>query len=308
MYSLDGYDEKILSELCSNSRTTYRELASSAKLSKDAVYQRVQQYKDEGIIDGFITRIAQSPFCDAVVNVMVKTSDITACMEFLASHPRVNWAARVLGDHDVAFTYFAQELEQARNEIKRDVDEAFVKSLSFNLYTNEQKFDRIGIFQASTPSNQEAPCNQEAVSELDRRILKRLAKNSRASYADIAYDNDVSGATVSRHVKRLRDNGIIQGFTVALRPYKFGFESYFVGVRDAVVSPEAMQAVVRKDAVTFFTETIGYYDYLCRVTVPDQDSLQSEMQDVQDCLNYPSLDIHHVLEEPKEAFVPPATI
>lgn len=303
MYNLDRYDTRILKTLCANSRTSYRDIASDAKLSKDAVRSRVQTYIDENIINGFITRIDQDMFCDGVLNGMVKTNDVDTALTYLADHPRINWAADLLGDHNIAFTYFAADLPEARKTIQKELNKAFIKSYQLNLYTKEHKFNRAGLFADHETKTTTKPATS-TIDDLDATILTELATNSRANYAEIAHANNVSGPTISKRVKQLRRANIIDGFTVALRPYRYGYETYFVGVQNPTITNERINDVKAMPAVTFLTETIGYYDCLFRITVNDQDDLKAKMQRIQERLDYASLDLHRVLNEPKEVFVP----
>ncbi|TYK43059.1 Lrp/AsnC family transcriptional regulator [Actinomadura decatromicini] len=49
--------------------------------------------------------------------------------------------------------------------------------------------------------------------ELDRRIVAHLLDHSRATFSDIGADVGLSASAVKRRVDRLRDRGVIRGFT-----------------------------------------------------------------------------------------------
>lgn len=54
--------------------------------------------------------------------------------------------------------------------------------------------------------------------ELDRALIALLRRNARMNLADLALKLKVSRGTVSNRIRKLEDSGIIQGFTVKLRP------------------------------------------------------------------------------------------
>ncbi|GAA0645961.1 Lrp/AsnC family transcriptional regulator [Salarchaeum japonicum] len=53
--------------------------------------------------------------------------------------------------------------------------------------------------------------------DLDRKILDILRRDARTPYTEIASTLDVSEGTVRNRVDRLRDDGVIERFTVATR-------------------------------------------------------------------------------------------
>lgn len=54
--------------------------------------------------------------------------------------------------------------------------------------------------------------------ELDQTLISLLRKNARMNVADLAIKLKVSRGTVSNRIRKLEDSGVIQGFTVKLRP------------------------------------------------------------------------------------------
>lgn len=59
--------------------------------------------------------------------------------------------------------------------------------------------------------------------DVDRRILRLLTVNGRASYGSIGAEVNLSAPAVKRRVDRLRDAGVIMGFTVRVDPAAAGW-------------------------------------------------------------------------------------
>jgi DNA-binding Lrp family transcriptional regulator len=57
-----------------------------------------------------------------------------------------------------------------------------------------------------------------ALDETDRRVLELLGRDGRASYAEIGLLVNLSATAVKRRVDRLRERGVVRGFTVVLDP------------------------------------------------------------------------------------------
>jgi DNA-binding Lrp family transcriptional regulator len=65
-----------------------------------------------------------------------------------------------------------------------------------------------------------APLNAAAarLDETDRKVLEVLSRDGRASYAEIGLLVNLSATAVKRRVDRLRERGVVRGFTVVLDP------------------------------------------------------------------------------------------
>lgn len=306
MYELDRYDEKILRMLLANSRSSFRDIASKVKLSKDAVRRRVSRYQEAGLLSSFLTIINQSCFAEAVICVMVRTMDVKSTLSIVRENDKVNWVAELLGDYDISFTYVTKELSGVKQEISRLLQED-VQTYQLHLYTNEHKFSRNQLFGGSWTSHDDTLC-EASLDDLDTTILRRINDDARASYAEIAYENGVSGSTVSRHVNQLVDEGVIEGFTVSLKPYNAGFETYLLGLPDCDLDDTTIDTVAEQEEVTFFTASLGHYDYFLRITVDNQIQLQRSLRRLKDFLGQPGVDLHRVIDEPKEVYLPTSMI
>ncbi|MBF9071079.1 Lrp/AsnC family transcriptional regulator [Streptacidiphilus sp. NEAU-YB345] len=57
-----------------------------------------------------------------------------------------------------------------------------------------------------------------ALDATDRRLLELLGRDGRASYAEIGLLVNLSATAVKRRIDRLRERGVVRGFTVVLDP------------------------------------------------------------------------------------------
>jgi DNA-binding Lrp family transcriptional regulator len=53
---------------------------------------------------------------------------------------------------------------------------------------------------------------------VDKELIALLRQNARLSVADLAHKLRVSRGTVTNHLRKLEDTGVIHGYTVRLRP------------------------------------------------------------------------------------------
>uniref|UniRef100_UPI001FC9A565 Lrp/AsnC family transcriptional regulator n=1 Tax=Streptomyces bobili TaxID=67280 RepID=UPI001FC9A565 len=82
--------------------------------------------------------------------------------------------------------------------------------------------------------------------ELDRKILTALMANARTSFAEIGTAVGLSATAVKRRVDRLRDSGVITGFTATVQPSALGWrtEAYVEVYCEGAAPPVTVIAAV----------------------------------------------------------------
>lgn len=83
--------------------------------------------------------------------------------------------------------------------------------------------------------------------ELDRKIITALMANSRTSFAEIGAAIGLSATAVKRRVDRLRESGVITGFTATVEPSALGWrtEAYVEVYCEGAAPPRRLAEVVR---------------------------------------------------------------
>ena len=67
--------------------------------------------------------------------------------------------------------------------------------------------------------------------QIDRRIVALLQENARRSFQDIGGKVSLSAPAVKRRVDRLEEDGVVTGYSAAIDPETFGWNSHaFVGL------------------------------------------------------------------------------
>ena len=63
----------------------------------------------------------------------------------------------------------------------------------------------------------------KVIDKIDRRILRELEANGRASFAEIGNAVGLSGPAIGERVRRLQESGVIGGFTIWIDPAALGY-------------------------------------------------------------------------------------
>lgn len=128
-----------------------------------------------------------------------------------------------------------------------------------------------------------APLNAPAarLDETDHKVLELLGRDGRASYAEIGLLVNLSATAVKRRVDRLRERGVVRGFTVVLDPDALAWRTEaFVEVycRERT-SPEEILATLRQfpEVVAAWTVT-GDADALVHLRAADTGHLEAVIE------------------------------
>jgi Lrp/AsnC family transcriptional regulator for asnA, asnC and gidA len=104
--------------------------------------------------------------------------------------------------------------------------------------------------------------------EIDHQILDVLIENARTPFTDIAKQLLVSAGTIHVRVKKMEDEGVIQGSTLTLNYEKMGY-SFIAHVGIFLEKTSMTQSVIENlrkiENVTVAYVTAGKYNIFCKV-------------------------------------------
>lgn len=118
------------------------------------------------------------------------------------------------------------------------------------------------------------------VNAIDRRILRLLAADGRASYQSVADEVGLSRPAVMERVKRLEERGFIRGYGARLDRAKAGYPvTAFVAVRygspEYVGDEPRMRELEHHPGVLECHHVAGDDCYIMKVVAPDLEGVQA---------------------------------
>ncbi|MFA0812803.1 Lrp/AsnC ligand binding domain-containing protein [Microbulbifer epialgicus] len=151
----------------------------------------------------------------------------------------------------------------------------------------------------------------EELNTVDRNILRVLQKNGRTSYAELARKVGLTATPCVERVKRLENDGVIQGYTALINPeFLDAALVVFVQIRLNRSAQDAFEEF--RNAVAALPEVqecylvSGNFDYLIKARVADMGAYRKfygetllTLPEVQECTSYV------VMEEVKETLEVP---
>lgn len=135
--------------------------------------------------------------------------------------------------------------------------------------------------QPSRRENAENASHSHSLNELDFKIMRHLIDDGRKSLTDIARDLSVSVGTVSNHLTRLQQDGVLLVFG-QVDPNRIGFNAYaqvFIAVRPATRIEAIAEEVMTFPEVSFVAQIAGEFDLEINVMCRDNDHLTSVLNE-----------------------------
>ena len=127
--------------------------------------------------------------------------------------------------------------------------------------------------------------NKTELDAVDRKIVRQLATDGRASYQAVADEVGLSRPAIMERVKRLEEAGFITGYGARLDRAKAGFPvTAFVAVRyansDYVGDEPRMGEMAKHPCVLECHHVAGEDCYILKVAAPDLESLQNVLREL----------------------------
>jgi DNA-binding Lrp family transcriptional regulator len=133
--------------------------------------------------------------------------------------------------------------------------------------------------QSAQPERSRSRTRSQSVGlrdDTDLALLRALRRDARATVAALATECRISRANAYARLARLRETGVIEGFTVRLDPARLGLEvtalvTLSVDQRDWRAVRDELAAIPE---VAYVAMATGAFDFLLLVRVPDVQTLR----------------------------------
>ena len=121
--------------------------------------------------------------------------------------------------------------------------------------------------------------------ETDKKVLRAVMADPKASIADIARDIGVQRDTVKYRLERFEKRGLIVAYHTIVSPEALGLEAFMqVLVKTAPVPKEQLEqfiaGVVAHKNVTHVTRLVGKHDYLLQMAAEDVVAFDTALDEI----------------------------
>lgn len=138
------------------------------------------------------------------------------------------------------------------------------------------------LFGCSTCQNGSVRCQIGSMDGTDQQLLSLLRQDARLTVAALAHKLGVSRGTVTNHIRKLEDEGVIVGYTVRLRP-DASPDEITAWMSIAVEGNEARSVIASllgEPGVARLSDTNGRWDLLAELRAENLAGLSKVMERV----------------------------
>jgi len=273
MINFDVKDKKILYQLIIDSRQSYRKIGKKVGLPKSVVDYRIKRMLEKGIIKNFYTLINLPRLGYIQLRFYIKLKHASPekkkeIINYFIKSKEIGIVHSVEGDFELvvylyikkindAYTYWEKTLKKYKKFFSKQILSYYVKEDLYNYsFLDMKKTIRKKITTLFEYKK------ELKVDKLDFKILKKLSINARTTTSEIAKETNTSAVTVSKRIKKMEKEGIIQGYRINIDFPKIGFRWHKIDI-DLRTLDDIKKIISHLSKNPFFVaidKTIGYKD------------------------------------------------
>jgi Lrp/AsnC family leucine-responsive transcriptional regulator len=124
--------------------------------------------------------------------------------------------------------------------------------------------------------------------DMDRQILRLLARDGRMSFTDLAKATGLSVSAVHTRVKRLEQRGVVRGYCATIDPTSVGLPlTAFISVKpiDPSAPDDTPERLAHLDVIEACHSVAGEESYILKVRVGTPGDLERLLNDVRAAAN-----------------------
>ncbi|WP_424357150.1 Lrp/AsnC family transcriptional regulator [Methanocella sp. MCL-LM] len=123
--------------------------------------------------------------------------------------------------------------------------------------------------------------NSSELDEVDSAILRLLRENARMSYLEMSRKTGISDATIQHRLKRMKERGVIDRFTVMANPVATGYTvtAIMLVQTESEKHDEAKTALSALPEVSEVYSVLGEYDLYMKVWAKSLEELNRFIND-----------------------------
>jgi len=321
MTKLDLKDRKILYELDLNCRKSNPHIGKKVGLKKDVVSYRIKKLQDEGVIQCFYTvidayKLGYSLFRYYVNFQYVNFEIRNNIIEYFVNYKNICTVGEALGKYDLIVVAWVNNINEFYQFWSKALDKfgEYFESKLFSVYIHGVGFRKSYLLLENYKKEDRADHEYFGVGrtvkidETDYHLLNELALNARVSFIELADKFDCSSQTINYRLKRLKKEGLIQAFRVAVNQSLLGFKIYKVDIflKNHRQRINIVQYIKQNPYLIYISTSTGLCDLEFEFVIKNQKQLIDIIEDIN--LKYPNsiknYSIYGDFIDYKETFLP----
>jgi Lrp/AsnC family transcriptional regulator, leucine-responsive regulatory protein len=293
---IDSIDKKILYHLYINSRQSYSQIGKKVGLHRNHVIYRINNLVKKGIIKNFYTFINSNRLDYTGYRLYISYQNITRqkeneIIDFCVKNKNTWWV--ISGDiHqnqnlalllwiktiDELHIFMDQLFTKYRYYINTHILAVYQQLIEYEhtfLIDNVKKDDRIN-FQVTSDGN------TFEIDKYDKQILKIISNSARIPTVEISKKIGLTALTISRRIKKMEKNKIIQGYKINIDYTKIGYILGKVNINllDYKKRKYITKYIASNPNLKYIAKSLGYVDLELGFLVENIEQFDKIIEDI----------------------------
>ncbi|MEK6918223.1 MAG: Lrp/AsnC family transcriptional regulator [Nanoarchaeota archaeon] len=294
MTELKSIDRKILFELDSNSRQSFRTISKKVGLSKDAVIYRINKLKEEGIIKGYQTILDLGKLGFISFRLYLKFQNTTPkkeeeIIEFLKRQKNISWIVSIEGEYDLGLWFLCKknkEMDLFWKELLKKYRD-YIEKKWLTIPTNVIYYSRNYLLEDNNQKIEEFNFISDLevkIDDVDLELLKVISSNARLPVLDISKIIKLNPKTVMSRLKRLEKEKIIIGYRSVFDIDMLGYQYFKIHFNLHNLTSENEKKlknyIKENENIIFNNEILGGDDLEIEIQVRSLQDLRKQIDEI----------------------------
>jgi len=290
---LDLTDRKILYELDLDSRISFKQLGKKLNIAKETASFRVKRLVKKGYIKNFITTINTSKLNRFYYKLFYKFHKTTSktdkeIIEFVRNYKSTAYFASLEGRYDITFLILAKDMQDLyqflvpfREKFGDYILEQEILTMPSVHRFNFRFFHQGGkLLHTKYPEKLVEP----KIDEIDYKIIKNLAQNSRVNLIELAKITNTETNVVKYRINKLKKAKILGTHVLDVNFEKFDMQQIQIcySLRNHNAINKLISHVATNPKSTFATVTLGKYDLAVEFVVENMKELRTILNNIKE--------------------------
>lgn len=274
-YKLTVLDKKILYFLDADCRTSLSKLSKRVKASQQSLLYRIKRLRAAGIIKRYVAIVDLNKVGLFGTEIYYQFQNLSpegekTIIDFFLKDERVIWISKCHGKFDLIIAMVSEDifgLDSFQKEVlsrfgKFILNKAFVIQTRLHHLTKDYlwKEDKKDAFQKIFPSK------EVKLDATDSKLLFFISQDARSSIKDLSKKMATPPNTVSYHIKRLINAGVLAGFRIDIDLNKLGLQRHHLLIKlNESSSKKREQEFIKfceaHPSISYLVECIGEWEY-----------------------------------------------
>jgi DNA-binding Lrp family transcriptional regulator len=318
----DALDMKILAVLDEDARLAEAAIGKKVGTSKQVVRYHLKKLEENGIVENYYTMLDVGKLGFDSYYVFVQLTGLNSEKENnlyrkILNLPQTAWLVTGVGRWDAVVLFCAQTVARF-NEQLEELKRLFGPHLHEYMFTTLIQAEHISykFLRRSAKKSLKTTSKSKAftLDKVDKKILEILNQSGRMPVTEISEAACYPLHTVHHRLKKLKKDGLIQGFRPKINVHKLGMQWHLLLIKFNSVSEKRTRGFIdyckKNKNIYYVTNTVGLYNVMLDVHVKNTEEFRDFLFDLKNSfgdviLLYESM---VVFEELALTYIPPVVL